>query len=100
MITRRQANLALLSAASVAATGAAMASEPKMMHLPPARTSGGKPLTETLKLSMTMMCRQYGAVRSSLGRLMPNADHSKSDSTWVSSDLLEYSRVERRMSMR
>ena len=50
MITRRQANLALLSAASVAATGVAAATEVKIMQLPPARTSGGKPLTEALKL--------------------------------------------------
>ncbi len=50
MITRRQANIGLLSAASVAAAGSGMASEAKFMQLPPARVAGGKPLIEALRL--------------------------------------------------
>jgi nitroreductase len=50
MMTRRQINTALLSAASVVASGVATASEPKIIQLPPARATGGKPLTEALKL--------------------------------------------------
>lgn len=50
MMTRRQTNFALLSAASVAATGIAAASDAKIMQLPPARTSGGMPLNEALML--------------------------------------------------
>jgi nitroreductase len=50
MMTRRQANIALLSAASIAAIAGAAASDERTIQLPPARTSGGKPLTEALKL--------------------------------------------------
>lgn len=50
MMTRRQTNFALLSAASVAATGIAAASDAEIMQLPPARTSGGMPLNEALML--------------------------------------------------
>lgn len=59
MVTRRQANMALLSAASIAATGVATASEVKIIQLPPARTSGGKPLTEALKLRRST--REYSS---------------------------------------
>ncbi len=47
MITRREANIGLLSAASIALAGSAQAST---IPLPPARTTGGKPLTDALKL--------------------------------------------------
>ena len=58
MMTRRQANIGLLSAASVAATGA-RALEAKIIQLPPARTIGGKPLTEALKLRRST--REYSS---------------------------------------
>lgn len=50
MMTRRQANIGLLSAASVAVTGTGTASDARVMQLPSARTAGGRPLIETLKL--------------------------------------------------
>ncbi|HLZ01099.1 MAG TPA: nitroreductase family protein [Bradyrhizobium sp.] len=50
MMTRRQPNAGLLSAASVVAAGVATASEAKIVQLPPARTSGGTPLIDALKL--------------------------------------------------
>jgi hypothetical protein len=43
-MTRRQINTALLSAASVAASGVATASEPKIIQLPPARNDRGEAL--------------------------------------------------------
>ncbi len=55
MITRRQANIGLLSAATVAAAGTAAGA--KTIALPPARTSGGKPLTDTLMLRRSI--REY-----------------------------------------
>ncbi len=48
MLTRRQINVGLLSAASTPL--AANASEAETIQLPPARTTGGKPLTEALRL--------------------------------------------------
>ena len=60
MITRRQANIGLLSAASLAATGSATAApETNVIQLPPARTEGGKPLTEALRLRRST--REYSA---------------------------------------
>lgn len=59
MMTRRQVNIGLLSAASVAATRVATASEAKIIQLPAARASGGKPLTETLSLRRST--REYSA---------------------------------------
>ena len=51
MMTRRQANIGLIAAAaSMAAIGIAKASDSKMMQLPPPRSSGGKPLTDALRL--------------------------------------------------
>jgi len=50
MMTRRQANIGLLSAASAAVAQTGTASETRVMQLPPARTAGGKPLFEALKL--------------------------------------------------
>jgi nitroreductase len=50
MMTRRQANISLLSAVSVALAGTGVASDVKVVQLPPARTAGGKPLIEALKL--------------------------------------------------
>jgi nitroreductase len=50
MMTRRQANMGLLSVASVAVAGTGKASEARVMQLPPARTAGGKPLIEALRL--------------------------------------------------
>src|SRR5579871_2250735 len=41
-----------------------------------------------------MTWRQYGAVRSPLGRLIPKAAHSRSESVCSESARLEYSRVE------
>ena len=59
MITRRQANIGLLSAATgaVAGTAAAATTNPKTIALPPARTTGGKPLTEALMLRRSI--REY-----------------------------------------
>lgn len=42
------------------------------------------------------MCRQYGAVRSPLGRLIPNAAQSNSERICIGSCRCEYSRVDRR----
>lgn len=50
MMTRRQASLGLIATASAAAAGIAKASEAKTLKLPPARDSGGKPLTDALRL--------------------------------------------------
>lgn len=49
-MTRRQASIGLLSAASVTAAGPGTSSETRIMRLPPARTAGGKPLIEALQL--------------------------------------------------
>jgi len=49
MMTRRQASVCLLSVGALAGTGTA-ALETKIKELPPARTTGGKPLTEALWL--------------------------------------------------
>ena len=60
MITRRQANIGLITAASLAAAGAAAAGpETKVIQLPPARTTGGKPLMEALKLRRST--REYSS---------------------------------------
>ena len=48
MMTRRQASVGLFAAASVAA-GIANASDKKIIQLPPARDSGGRPLMDALK---------------------------------------------------
>ena len=51
MMTRRQANIGLIAAAaSMTAIGIAKGSDSKMMQLPPPRSSGGKPLTDALRL--------------------------------------------------
>ncbi len=51
MITRRQANMGLLSAASMALAGNATGdTAAKSLQLPPPRATGGKPLIETLTL--------------------------------------------------
>ncbi len=50
MMTRRQANIGLLTAASVAVAGTGAASEVRAMQLPSARTAGGKLLIEALRL--------------------------------------------------
>ena len=62
MMTRRQANIGLakiglLAAASTAASGTSTASELKIKQLPPARTTGGKPLIEALQLRRSI--REY-----------------------------------------
>ena len=57
MMTRRQANIGLLAAASVAVTGTGMAAETRIRQLPPARTAGGKPLIEALQLRRSI--REY-----------------------------------------
>ena len=50
MVTRREANLAMLSSAVLAAApGLAMAQPAPTLELPPPRASGGKPLIDTLK---------------------------------------------------
>jgi nitroreductase len=51
MVSRREANLAILSSAVVAAApGLALAQTPPPLELPPPRASGGKPLIDALKL--------------------------------------------------
>ena len=57
MMTRRQANIGLLAAASVAVTGTGLAAEARIKQLPPARTAGGKPLIEALRLRCSV--REY-----------------------------------------
>jgi nitroreductase len=57
MMTRRQANIGLLAAASVAASRTSMASEARITQLPPARMAGGKPLIEALQLRRSI--REY-----------------------------------------
>lgn len=53
MITRREANIGLVSAASVALAGSAA----RTVQLPPPRATGGKPLTDALKLRRSI--REY-----------------------------------------
>jgi len=60
MMTRRQANAGLISAAALAGTAAAMAAPEKAtMKLPPPRAKGGKPLIEALKLRRSI--REYAS---------------------------------------
>ncbi len=56
-MTRRQANAALLAGAVAAAAPAAAKADTGTVALPPPRTSGGKPLTEALKLRRSI--REY-----------------------------------------
>jgi nitroreductase len=50
MVTRREANLAILSSAVLAAApGLAVAQTPPALELPPPRASGGKPLIDALR---------------------------------------------------
>jgi hypothetical protein len=59
MVTRRQANIGLISTAIMAGTGAGGLSAPetKVRDLPPARQAGGKPLIEVLRLRRSI--REY-----------------------------------------
>ena len=59
MVTRRQVGAGLLSSVAVAAAQKAAADEAKVIELPPARTSGGKPLFDALKLRRST--REYAA---------------------------------------
>lgn len=55
MVTRREANLAILSSAVLAAApGLALAQTPPPLELPPPRASGGKPLFDALKRRRSM----------------------------------------------
>jgi hypothetical protein len=90
-MSRRQANTAILAGAAVLVAAPASATqETEPIALPPPRSTGGKPLIEALMLRrstaniLSGLCRyksyrtsygrrQYGAVRSPLGRLTPNA---------------------------
>lgn len=58
-MTRRQANIGLLSAAAVAVAGTGTASEARVMQLPSARTAGGKLLIEALRLRRST--REYSS---------------------------------------
>lgn len=49
MMTRRAANVALLSTVAVAAVPSLALADSQIMDLPPPQTEGGKPLMETLK---------------------------------------------------
>ncbi len=49
MMTRRQASTIILAGAATAAAPSLAAQLPKQLALPPARRTGGKPLTEALK---------------------------------------------------
>lgn len=49
MITRREANIALLSTVVLATMPALATAQSQVMELPPPRTDGGKPLMEVLK---------------------------------------------------
>ncbi len=57
MMTRRQANIGLLSAASMALAGTAAGANARTIELPPARKTGGKPLTDALMLRRSI--REY-----------------------------------------
>lgn len=57
MITRRQASAGILTAAVLAGTSVVAAQKDVIMQLPPARTQGGKPLIEALKLRRSI--REY-----------------------------------------
>jgi nitroreductase len=58
MITRRDANIGLISSAAVLAAGCvAPAEEASVIELPPPRSRGGKPLIEALRLRRSI--RQY-----------------------------------------
>jgi nitroreductase len=57
MMTRRQANAGLVSAAVIAGTSGARAEAERIRELPPPRAAGGKPLIEALKLRRSM--REY-----------------------------------------
>jgi nitroreductase len=57
MMTRRQANAGLVSAAIVAGTSIAGAETAKIKELPPPRATGGKPLIDALKLRRSI--REY-----------------------------------------
>ena len=59
MMTRREANIGLISTATVMAAGAvAAAEESRVIELPSPRGQGGKPLLEALRLRRSI--RQYG----------------------------------------
>jgi nitroreductase len=74
MISRREANAGLLSAAVMAGTtGLAGAAEPKIMTLPRPDMSGGMPLTEALKLRHST--REYSK--------RPLPPHVLSDLLWA-----------------
>jgi nitroreductase len=57
MMTRRQANAGLVSAAILASASGAGAVEEKIRELPPPRAAGGKPLTDALRLRRSI--REY-----------------------------------------
>jgi nitroreductase len=57
MMTRRQANAGLASAAILAGTSGLTAETAKTKELPPSRTSGGRPLIDALKLRRSI--REY-----------------------------------------
>jgi len=57
MITRREANVGILSATLVAGTSCLTAEEASVIKLPPPRAEGGKPLLEALKLRRSI--REY-----------------------------------------
>jgi nitroreductase len=58
MMTRRQANIGLISSAAFTSlAGLARAGEPEPLNLPPPRSEGGKPLIEALKLRRSI--REY-----------------------------------------
>jgi nitroreductase len=57
MMTRRQANAGLVSAAIIGGTSAVGAESAKIKELPPPRATGGKPLIDALKLRRSI--REY-----------------------------------------
>jgi nitroreductase len=59
MMTRREANIGLISSAAVVAAGGAAAARGYAIELPPPRSKGGKPLIEALRLRRSI--RQYAA---------------------------------------
>jgi len=73
MMTRRQATTGILASAAAGASGVALAQELKPRDLPPARTAGGQPLIEALKLRRSI--REYAD--------RPLADQVLSDLLWA-----------------
>ena len=57
MMTRREANIGLVSSATMVMTGNVASAQQQVIDLPPPRSQGGTPLIEALRLRRSI--RQY-----------------------------------------